>query len=83
MRVYVRRCTSASCTYVAEFDGSSCGVANWSNERLFCEEVFRDHLHTFFRQQQQTVNSTWEHIRQLYECGGFDRGQFVSRKLFT
>ena len=83
VRVYERRCVTPGCGHAVGYDGASDGVVNWSNERLFCEEIFRDFWNTFFTQQQQTMHSTWLRIRQVYETGGFAKGLFVSRKVFT
>ena len=81
VRVYDRCCLQ--CGHRVAFDGSSSGVINWSNERLFCEELFRDYWNTFFTQKQQTVHAYWTHIRQGYEFAGAAGTSFVSRKLFT
>lgn len=83
VRVYERRCLNPACGYAAGYDGASSGVANWSNETLYCEELLRDYWNTFFTQKQKTVHAYWTHIGQTYEFVGSGQRAFVSRKSFT
>lgn len=81
VRVYARQCSD--CHKQVGYDGHGAGVVNWSDESLFCEEVFREFWHSFFLQRQRTVHACWKAIRQAYERSVVGATAFVSRKLFT
>jgi hypothetical protein len=81
--VYHRACTARDCGYSEPFDGLACGVANWSNQTLFCEELLRDYWNGFFQQMSMTINSYWVRTRQAFEFSGQSERDFVSRSLFT